>query len=200
VILFDTFISILGYKSTILVYWAVLDSNYKLIFVLTLCDNNILTTNSFLASERMVLWGAHQLSQSCCIGGGTHWFEVAGVFLFTDILGFVDLEEEVGGVADHTGCTVGGQKDRAGVAEPDHVAVFRCPETGATGAVQGGFQPADGDHGLGVEGGGTFNQVERPPGIDNKEQMLQSGRQLVLATLAGDLDGESKAAIGGDTL
>jgi hypothetical protein len=76
-------------------------------------------------------------------------------------------------------------------AQPDHVAVFRLPDAGVADTIQGRFQPADGDHGLGVEGGGALNDINRLSGIMNKEKMLQSGRQLVLATLAGFASSDS---------
>ena len=55
------------------------------------------------------------------------------------------------------------------------------------------LEPGHGYDGLGSKGGRTLDQVLSARGVPRQQAGLDPGGKLVLAALAGDLDGESQA-------
>ncbi len=129
------------------------------------------------------------------VGGGGH-----GADLFVPlgdgyVLGFVTLEEGGGGGADDVGGGRAGEEEDAGGAVAVDVALFFFP--GAAGevvALEDALEAAHGVEGLGLPGGGDFDDLGVVEVKDGEEVGFDLRLELVLAGLAGKDDDEGEAA------
>ena len=127
------------------------------------------------------------------VGGSAHRHEVAVELVGGDVLGLVDFEEDVGGVANDVAGGVGAEEELAGVADAEATAIFDEVAVGEAGVVEGLPEAAEADVGLGVKGGGGLYGGAAFRGVGGEGGGLDMSGQLVLAALAGDHDGEGEA-------
>jgi hypothetical protein len=85
------------------------------------------------------------------VGGGPHRLKFLGVFVGINVLGLIDLEEEVGGVADYIRGNIGREKNGTGVSETNDVTHLGRPGTTKIGLIQSVFEARHGDNGLGLK-------------------------------------------------
>ena len=127
------------------------------------------------------------------VGRSAHRHEVAIELIGGDVLGLVDFEEGIGGVAYDVAGRVGAEEKLAGVADAQATAIFDEVVVGEAGLVEDLAEASEADMGLGVEGGGGFNGGAAFGGAAQEGGSLDVGGQLVLAALTGDHDGEGEA-------
>lgn len=128
------------------------------------------------------------------IGAGSHGGNVFVVALDEDILGFVDFEEEVGGGADDIGAGLTGEEEEAGLAEAVDVTMLTRPTAaGELIGVEDALEAAHGVEGLGLPGGGDFDNLGRVTGETGEEVGFDLGLKLVFAGLAGEDDDKAEA-------
>jgi len=129
------------------------------------------------------------------VGAGGHGGDVFVVAFDEDVLGFVDLEEEVGGGADDVGAGLAGEEEEAGLAEAVDVAMLAGPTAaGELVGIKDALEAAHGVEGLGLPGGGDFDHFDGVGGKTGKEVGFELGLELVLAGLTGEDDDEAEAA------
>ena len=86
------------------------------------------------------------------VGGSAHRPEVTVVLIGGDVLGLVDFEEAVGGVANDIAGGVGAEEELTGAADAEYAAVVEIIADAP--APEDVLEAGDADEGLGVEGGG----------------------------------------------
>jgi hypothetical protein len=107
------------------------------------------------------------------------------------VLCLVDLQQEVGGGAHDVGVSGGAEEGLAGEAEAEDMAVFELDDAiEAAGFEEAGLEAAEADEALGLEGGCALHAGAGRVAVAGEEEGLELGGELVLAALAGDLDGE----------
>ena len=87
------------------------------------------------------------------VGGCDHRYKVARPLVVLHVLRLVALQQQVGGGADDVGGGLGGEEQRAGLAELDHVALPAPPAALVPRVVEAVHQAQDGIDGLRLEGG-----------------------------------------------
>jgi RNA polymerase sigma factor (sigma-70 family) len=105
----------------------------------------------------------------------------------------IDFKKKVSGIADDIRRSIGRKKNGAGFAKPDNITQLGSPGTVKAGVVQAVLQPHHRNHGLRLKGRRAFDELQGRIDIKGKQKPFQTGRQLVLASLTGDLNGKSKA-------
>jgi hypothetical protein len=129
------------------------------------------------------------------VGAGCHGGDIFVVALDEDILGFVHFEKEVSGSADDIGTWLTGEEKEAGLTEAVDVAMLSRPTaTGELIGIEDALQAAHGIEGLGLPGGGDFDQLGGKAGEAGEEVGFELSLELVLAGLAGKDDDEAEAA------
>jgi hypothetical protein len=129
------------------------------------------------------------------VGGGGHGGDVFVVAVDEDVLGFVDLEEEVGGGADNVGAGLTGEEEEAGLTEAVDVAMLTGPTpTGELIGFENALEAAHGIEGLGFPGGGDFDQLGGEARKAGEEVGFELGLELIFAGLTGKDDDKAEAA------
>jgi len=134
------------------------------------------------------------------IAGSPHRAKILRVFFFGDILGLIDLQDDVGGVADDGRRFVGRKKYLASVAEADDVAGLGGIDAPEAIAVQAVLKAAHRDMRLGAEGRGALDGAAAGFSASSEQPGSEVSGDFVLAALAGHFDGKGQATVTLDTI
>ncbi len=126
------------------------------------------------------------------VGGRAHGFEFFVVLLLAYVLGFVDLQQDVGGGADHAGGLVRGKEELPGPAQGNHVTHLGTPHPAVAGVVETFLQPQHAVYRLGLKGRGGLDRAAAPGQEQGQEQHLDLGGEFVLAALARYFHGKGE--------